>query len=356
MQRWLLSLALLVAAASAHAQDDTTSAKQMFEQGVSAFEAARYQEALDSFLEAYRLKPHPLVRVNIANCYDKLDRPVEAVANFELFLESGAGAPEQRDEVKDAVKRLKKRIGKLVLLVSPDGARVSIDAVDERTAPIKEPITLTAGLHKVSVRLDGYEPVLREVEVRGDATSELALKLTRASATPVAVPLPVEAEPAEPAEGLEPEDEPRPDEPAEQQAADAAPISDIESSEPEHDAGIPSSVWIAGGTTLAFAIAGTITGVLAKSAQQNFDDNRRARYDDMLTATQQEIAWSNAIDASNRAIVLAITTDVLFAGALVGAGVTTYLLLSRDGDDDVSARLTPSVTTKSASLVLDARF
>ena len=92
----------------AHAQENAAAqdaertkirAKQMFEQGVSEYEAGEYTDALASFLEAYRLKPHPMVRVNIANCYDKLDKPVEAIFHFELFLSSKVGSPEQRDEI-----------------------------------------------------------------------------------------------------------------------------------------------------------------------------------------------------------------------------------------------------------------
>lgn len=342
--------------ASAQEQEaDKVRAKQMFEQGVSQYESARFAEALESFQEAYRLKPHPLVRVNIANCYDKLGRPVEAVFNFELFLESGAGSAAQKSEIKEALKTLKKRIGKLVLLVSPDGARVKIDDADERVAPINEPIALEAGKHKVVAELDGYETAAREVEVKGEATTEVSLRLLRTAAVVTPAPVPAIVPDAEPAaEPVVEEEEPAPA-PLAAESEPADEPSEAPDEATEDDAGIPASVWIAGGVTLAFAVAGTITGVVTNAAEQNFEDNLRARFDPLLTAKQQAIAWDNAQESSNAALALAITTDALFAASIVGAGITAYLYLTRnEGSDDLA--LAPSLTPTTAALTARGRF
>lgn len=349
--------AVVACATVASAQEpeaDKARAKQMFEQGVSLYESARFAEALESFQEAYRLKPHPLVRVNIANCYDKLGRPVEAVFNFELFLESGAGSAAQKSEIKEALKTLKKRIGKLVLLVSPDGARVKIDDADERVAPINEPIALEAGKHKVVAELDGYETAAREVEVKGEATTEVSLRLLRTAAVVTPAPAPaVVPEPEPETESVVEEEAPAPAPVAESEPADEPSEAPDEAT--EDDAGIPASVWIAGGVTLAFAVAGTITGVVTNAAEQNFEDNLRARFDPLLTAKQQAIAWDNAQESSNAALALAITTDALFAASIVGAGITAYLYLTRnEGSDDLA--LAPSLTPTTAALTARGRF
>jgi hypothetical protein len=352
-----LGSACLPTAASAQ-EDDKVKAKQSFQQGVAQYQAAHYEDALASFQEAYRLKPHPLVRVNIANCYDRLDRPVEAILHFELFLESKEGSPDQRSEVKNALKELHKRAGKLSLNLSPDGARVAIDDGDERRAPIAEAVLLKAGKHKVVVKLDGYETATRDIDVKGDSLTELSLRLSRATAavaTAADAPIPtlsIEGATEEPAadEKAEPDEEEKPD----TQVAHAEPTEPTsEDADARHS--IPVSVWIAGGTTVALAAAGTITGLLALRARDDFNANLAARFDDRLTVPQQAIAWQNATTASDRAHALAITTDVLFGAAVVGAVVTTYLLLSRDKQQSPTA-LAPSVHPHGGALVLCGSF
>jgi len=125
-----LALALAGLAATAHAQDADSgreNAKAFFERGVADYASGQYAAALGNFQEAYRVRPHPLVNVNIANCYDKLGKPLQATFHFQRFLESDAGTPAQRDEVQAAIERLKQQIGKLVLRITPDGALAIID-------------------------------------------------------------------------------------------------------------------------------------------------------------------------------------------------------------------------------------
>jgi PEGA domain/Tetratricopeptide repeat len=324
----------------AGAQDaDQALAKERFQRGVASYEAGQYGEALADFQEAYRLKPHPLVRVNIANCYDKLDRPVEAIFHFDLFMSSKQGSPEQRAEIKEALKGLRKRVGKLMLDVAPDGAHVTIDDSDERRAPILEPITLKAGPHEVAVSLDGYDTLRRTVDVLAEETLEVSLHLTRP--VPAVVPVPV-APPAEvQAAGPTPTSTAPPEAVTEPDQAEAAPVAATEPvKEPTRSGGVPIGVWIAGGASLALATTGMITGLLVGSAEQDFDDSVRNRFDPTLTTTEQQVAWQKGSDAADRAEALALTTDVLFGAAIVSAGIAVYLYLAHDADE-ASATLRP---------------
>ncbi len=337
-------LLLLACAARASAQeDDTARAKERFEHGVAEYEAGRFTEALDDFQEAYRLKPHPLVRVNIANCYDKLDRPVEASFHFELFLASKQGSDEQRDEIKEALKLLRKRIGKLVLSVSPDGARVTLDGSEERRAPIMEPITLRAGQHEIAVSLEGFDTLRRSVDVKAESSTEVSLRLTRPEVAAAPEPLPEPPLTAEPG-AASAEQAPATDAQPEPQAElEAPPAQATQSDDASMRGGIPKGVWIAGGVSLALVVGGTITGLLAGAAEQNFDDNLKARFDPALTSAQQQIAWNQANDAADRATLLAVSTDVLFGGAIISAGIAVYLYITRadsSSGDAPQARLT----------------
>ena len=359
----LLALLCSMSAPLGHARaqdEDQAVAKERFQRGVSEYESGQYGEALADFQEAYRLKPHPLVRVNIANCYDKMDRPVEAIFHFELFMSSKQGSAEQRAEIKEALKGLRKRVGKLVLSVTPDGARITIDESEERRAPVMEPITLKAGLHEVSVALEGYETLKRTVNVAPESSTELTLRLTR-PATAVLAPAPMPT----PEPAAEPAPEPAPvaaAEPAadtvEQPAAQATPIEEappeaIRPDEPprKHARGVPSAVWIAGGTALVLATVGTVTGLMVGSAEQEFDDSVSKRFDPTLSSLEQSEAWNDGVAASDRAQALAVTTDVLFGAAIVSAAIAVYFYLS-DDSDEAQAQLTPLMTPGGAS----ARF
>src|SRR5262249_16622286 len=109
--------------------DEATKAqaKAAFEQGVAEYAAGHYAQARVSFGLAYQIRPHPIVNGNIANCYDKLGKPLQAIATFRRFLDSDAGSPEQRMEVKSAIERLEHDVGRVMLRVTPDGASVTID-------------------------------------------------------------------------------------------------------------------------------------------------------------------------------------------------------------------------------------
>ena len=105
------------------------------------------------------------MNVNIANCYDKLGKPLLAIFHFERFMEAKAGSPAQQAEVTAALARLRKQVGTLVLRVTPDGALVIVDREQQRRAPILEPMQLQAGEHTLEVQLEGYATVERKVIV-----------------------------------------------------------------------------------------------------------------------------------------------------------------------------------------------
>ena len=322
-------------------------AKQLFERGVEAYEGARYAEALASFQEAFRLRPHPLVRVNIANCYDKLGKPIEALFHFEQFLASDVPTPAQRQEVVAATERLRKQLGSLLLRVTPDGATVIVDAGEQRKTPILEPLQLPAGEHSLEVRLEGYQVVKRSFTLTGGATQELDVVLE-----PAASVAPVVAAPALP-DGTVTEGEPLavapPPEPKPAPAPLAAAVS-----EPEGEAELPLHVWILGGVSVAMLAGATITGILALGAESDFERYQMLRRDAQAPLAQQA-AFDDAIDAANRADTLSVVTDVLLVGAVASATAAIVFAVLDDGEGEPmqpSAALGPH----QASLQLNGRF
>jgi hypothetical protein len=359
--------ALLLVAAGARAQDaapdpKAARAKALFQQAVTDYDGGRYDAALAGFQEAFRIKPHPMVRVNMANCYDKLGKPLQAIVHFERFLASNTGSPAQRKEVGAAIARLEKQVGALSLQVAPDGAKVVVDAGDRRTAPIAEPIRLPAGKHSIVVELAGYTTVKRELEVSGGRSTELVVTLEPAKPTP-APPPPVAAAPvptpaAEPAGPTPPAPKSQPEpEPAEAQQSRAA-IDAATAPEPAPSGSrISKGAWIAGGVTAALLLGATVTGLVALSAQDEFRNQRAILLDTQAGSTTFERidAYNEAQDAADRANALALTTDILLGGALIGGALTTYLLFNNP-ERSAQTRLTPTLAPGHAGLSLQGHL
>lgn len=327
--RLLVAPALLLCVAStgsAQAEDaNVARARELFQRGVEAYDRGVYFEALQAFQEAYRLQPHASVRVNIANCYDKLDRPAEAIRNFEQFLGSGAGTPAQQEEVVQALPALRKRVGRLVLRVSPQGARVVIDNADELRAPIREPISLKVGRHQLTASLDGHETAMRVVDIHSEETTELDVHLLRldSSGNLVAeeptVTAPVPSPPA-----FAPDDAAL--------AASLPPLPDDPKEADAEEAGVPPAVWAAGSITVAALLTSIVTGQLALAADREFNGELAAVRNMQLSNVDRARAWSSGLEAADRAQAYAITTDVLLSTAVVGAVLTTVLYLNHTAD------------------------
>jgi tetratricopeptide (TPR) repeat protein len=106
-----LALALALASGSARAIEDpdTEIARRHFETGRDYYEAGNYQAALKEFEAARAVRPFPAFEYNIGRCYDRLERPSEAVAAYERYLAAAPDVPDA-DEVRERIRVLKLRI------------------------------------------------------------------------------------------------------------------------------------------------------------------------------------------------------------------------------------------------------
>ena len=77
--------ATLLPAVSARAEDrDTVTdmARQRFQEGVKFFDQKKYEEARAAFLQAYALKHHPAVLLNLAQSELRSSHPADAAKHF----------------------------------------------------------------------------------------------------------------------------------------------------------------------------------------------------------------------------------------------------------------------------------
>ncbi|MDO9019936.1 MAG: tetratricopeptide repeat protein [Deltaproteobacteria bacterium] len=174
-----LVLAALCQAPSASAQ--VNEARVAFQAGVQSYAEQRYAEALESFRTAYRIRPHPSVLVNIANCYVALNRPQDAISTFERFLNDPtvAPTPQQRTEIETALTEARRHLATINVLVFPPGAEVYLDGDLVGTAPLRRPLQTGPGPHVIEARQAGGGTVQHQARVEGGGTVTLTLDIVR---------------------------------------------------------------------------------------------------------------------------------------------------------------------------------
>lgn len=375
MTRFALASVLALGALSftthATAQDDREAARANFERGVGLYESGDYRGALESFQEAYRLAPHPSVRVNMANCYEHLGRPIEAIHHFDRFLaEAENPSRQQRREVQGAMRRLRALVGEVRFAIAPDGAMVTIDGSETRRAPVLDPILMSRGSHTVAVSLEGYVSVRETINIEGGETQRVSIRLDRVGSgrPPVASTDPETGDPVQ--------DTGDPVQDTDDTTSESDPVAFATGIEPSDDSPsdasggggfelrITTPVIIAGAATGAFLLGAIITGVVALSFNDQFED-AVIRRNAARTPAERSQARADGFAAADTAKALSVVTDVFIIGTIAAAGLTGFFVIieGMNGDDsmaggDEGVRLVavPSVATDGGGLVLIGSF
>ncbi len=87
---------------------DTERAKQIFQQGMTAFGEGRYAEAAGLFGDSYDLSCAPALLFNIATAHERSGDRDQAIEAFELYLERTPDGPNS-DMVQERLRRLRGR-------------------------------------------------------------------------------------------------------------------------------------------------------------------------------------------------------------------------------------------------------
>ena len=74
----LILMGIMTGAPSTSYANDDAQAKQLYEEGVTYYEAGRNQEAVVAWTQAYNLSKKPLLLFNIANAHERLGNLMEA--------------------------------------------------------------------------------------------------------------------------------------------------------------------------------------------------------------------------------------------------------------------------------------
>jgi hypothetical protein len=164
----LLMAACLLGGLSAPARADNTAdeADLRFGRGVEAYRARRYEDALAEFFSSNRLVKNRNVILNIARCYEQLNRLEEAYRYYNDVLAENPTAEDQRI-VAEALKRLAPRVALVRIVTNPPGAEIYVDRKDlgsRGTSP--KTLALQAGKTRIVVALAGYREASNDVSLK----------------------------------------------------------------------------------------------------------------------------------------------------------------------------------------------
>jgi len=147
----LLSSSLLSSRGRAQTDGETEVARQRFREGVAHYDRQDFEKARLAFLQAYLLKPHHAVLLNLAQSELRAGRNAEAAENFAKYIRENPTAPAM-DHAKAGFEEARQRVTELNVQVNATGATVSLDGADVGRSPLPNVVYLMPGRHSVVAR------------------------------------------------------------------------------------------------------------------------------------------------------------------------------------------------------------
>ncbi|WP_437929607.1 PEGA domain-containing protein [Sorangium sp. So ce291] len=158
----------------------TDKARQLFEDGVKAAKAGKWDDAHAAFLAAWGLKPHYQIASNLGVASLRVGKPRDAAEYLTLYLrEAPATKVQERQRAEASLKEARTQVAAVTVRVAPDGAEVTVDGKLVGRAPLADPVFLDPGRHEVGAKLDRYVAQVRTVEATAGGTETLVLELQR---------------------------------------------------------------------------------------------------------------------------------------------------------------------------------
>jgi hypothetical protein len=173
----------------------TNMARARFKEGVGFFDRGQFDMARAAFLQAYALKKHPAILLNLGLTCLRGGHAREAYRYFKQYLADAKDITEkQRADANDGVNQALASLGQIEVTAAA-GSDVTVDAEHVGTAPLSEPIAVEIGAHTIKVRApDGTTDAQSVTVLRGER--EVA-RFVRAVPAPAPAPAPASA-PTEP--------------------------------------------------------------------------------------------------------------------------------------------------------------
>ncbi len=168
-------------------------ARQRFEEGVKLFDRGEYERAQAAFLQAWVLKQHPAVLLNLAQSELRSGDHVPAARHFAAYLRDYPDTPpKERAAAQQGLAEAREHTGLLEIVVDAPGAEVLVGGESMGRTPLPGPIDVSPGPFEVIVRLAGAEPATEtgSVEAGRSLTLHVQLALEPDAPPPATEPAP----------------------------------------------------------------------------------------------------------------------------------------------------------------------
>jgi hypothetical protein len=345
----------------------TDMARARFKEGVSFYDKGQFEQARIAFLQAYALKKHPAVLLNLAWSCLKSGHTLEAQHYFKQFLVEGKDSTDkQRADANDGLTQSNAKLGRIDVVAAP-GTEVTVDGDKAGTTPLADPVMVEPGAHTVKFKgpdgatdTDSVTVLAGEKAIARFAKTASAAPVA-ATPTPAAAPSGSDTEPTSPPA---PEDAPKPAETATKENPGETSHGTIF---------VPKNlvpVYIALGATLAGGALAIVMGISKHNAQTKADETAaqitNAGGKSCNPPTPSSLSGlgaacdrfvSNNNDVNTDATVANFALGI--AGVAALAGVVYWLVASKRDDSPSAAHgpvLTPVIGPSIGGLDLSGSF
>lgn len=154
-------------------------ARELFQQGVLAYRAGKFYEAVDIFLATQRIYPDTQLCFNVARAYENLGNTAAALRYYRDYLRR-ADRPSDGDEVRERVRRLEQQLAQrgvmqLSVLSQPEAATVLLDGKAVGITPFT--VETYPGKHRLALSLDGHVPQEQVIEIDPHTSRDVSMVL-----------------------------------------------------------------------------------------------------------------------------------------------------------------------------------
>ena len=297
---------------------DQARAEALFKSARELMKDGDYESACPKLEESQRIDPGTGTLLNLGDCYEKAGKLASAWATYELLLPE-AQRLNQADRIRYASERrevLGEKLSRLTIEIpagsSVPGLTIELDGERLSAASVGEALPVDGGTHTVKASAPNYLPWSEEVTLTIESDAKT-----------VSVP-PLEPAPAPEAALVAPA------------ASTATAPPPVEADSGARPQGTNTAVYIAGGATAVLALGAGITGGIALGKAARFDE---ANMNPARTEAERE-------DLRDSAKSMALVSTIFTGAAIVGAGVTVYLLVSDSSGSGSATTAKPRRTAR----------
>lgn len=342
---WALVLAALVmpaipARAEGPAQGELEAARELGRQGLAALGKQDFAAADDLLSRAMAMHDAPTLRLARARTRRGLGHLLSAAEDYRVahgWPLDKAEPPiftKVRKEAADELAALEARIPRLTLEVS-GGATVRVAGVVWPETILGTPRLIDPGEYLIEATWPSAETAQMRVRLEPGQHEVVRLQPEPAAAATDAAPPPTAYGPL-PAPLPEPADSPPP----------AMDVGATTAPPPARASHSHLATWIVGGLSAGLLIASLATGARAVTLNSQYE-----------AINVRETTMRTKLKARDQVVTMRTVSTVLLGGAILGAGVTTLLLLRPGGDAEApSAAAWPSSRRFGVQVHVAGRF